>query len=55
MPSPEMHGRIRNSYNGKPRFNVVERYVYGTPTGAKAATVVAVAHPLAEAAAQSDH
>jgi hypothetical protein len=32
MPSAEVHGRLTNSYEGKPQFNAVERYVYGTPT-----------------------
>jgi hypothetical protein len=50
----EMHGRLTNSYKGRRRFNVVERYVYGTPTWSKAAAGAAVSHPAAAAKAQSD-
>jgi hypothetical protein len=50
----EMHARIRHGYKGKPQFNQVERYVYGTPTWSKVATGAAVGHPAAAAKAQSD-
>jgi len=50
----EMHGRITNACKGKPRFNVVERYIYGTPTWAKVGTGAAVGHPAAAAMSQSD-
>jgi hypothetical protein len=30
-----------------PRFNPAERYWYGTPAGAKAATGSAIGHPIA--------
>jgi hypothetical protein len=29
---PETHGRIHGPYAGKPQFNVIERYIEGTPT-----------------------
>lgn len=45
MPSPEVHGRITGRYNGKPRFNAIERYVHGTPTWAKVGTGAAVVRP----------
>jgi hypothetical protein len=50
----EMHARIRHGYRGKPQFNPVERYVYGTPTQSKVATGAAIGHPAAAAKAQSD-
>lgn len=50
----EMHGRMTGSYQGKPRFNAVERYVHGTPTWSKVATGAAVGHPAGAAKAQSD-
>ena len=50
----QMHGRITNTYKGKPQFNVVERYVHGTPSWSKVAGGAAVGHPAAAAKAQSD-
>lgn len=50
----EMHGRMTNAYKGKPQFNAVERYVYGTPTWSKVAGGAAVGHPMAAVKAQSD-
>lgn len=49
MPSAEAHGRITGSYKGKPRFNVLERYLHGTPTWSKVATGAALGHPIAAA------
>ena len=54
MPSAEVHGRLTNSYKGKPQFNAVERYAYGTPTWAKVGTGAAVGHPEAAGKAQAD-
>ncbi len=54
MPSPEVHGRLTGSYKGKPRFNVVEGYVHGTPTWSKVATGTAVGHPAGAVKAQMD-
>jgi hypothetical protein len=50
----EMHGRIRHQYKGKRRFNVVERYVYGTPTWSKVTAGAAVGHPAAAAREQAE-
>lgn len=50
----EMHGRLTNSYRGKPKFNAVQGYVYGTPTWSKVATGAAAGHPAAAAKAQSE-
>ena len=50
----EMHGRMRNSYKGKPKFNAVEQYVHGTPTWFKVSNVAAVGHPTAAAKAHSE-
>jgi hypothetical protein len=49
-----MHGRLSNSYKGKPRLNPVERYVYGAPTWSKVGTGAAVGHPAAAGKAQVD-
>lgn len=46
MPSPEVHGRIHGPYLGRPQFNVVQRYHYGTPRWAKAATVSTAGRPV---------
>lgn len=54
MPSPEVHGRITGSYKGKPQFNALERYWYGTPAWSKVATGAAVGHPAAAAKAQAE-
>jgi len=54
MPSPEVHGRLTNSYKGKPRFNAVERYVYGTPTWSKVGAGAAVGHPVGAAKAEME-
>ncbi len=54
MPSAEVHGRLTNSYKGKPQFNAVERYMYGTPTWSKVGTGAAVGHPAAAGKAQAD-
>lgn len=45
MPSAEVHGRIHGPYGQKPQYGVVERYVRGTPTWSKAATISTVGHP----------
>jgi hypothetical protein len=45
---------MTNSYLGKPQFNALERYVYGTPTWSKVATGAAVGHPTAAAKSQLD-
>lgn len=50
----QMHGRMTNSYEGQPKFNAVERYVYGTPTWSKVVVGAAVGHPVASARSQSD-
>jgi hypothetical protein len=50
----EMHGRLTGSYKGKPRFNALERYWYGTPAWSKVGTGAAVGHPTAAAKAQVD-
>jgi hypothetical protein len=50
----EMHGRMTGRYKGKPKFNAVERYIYGTPAWSKTATVTAVGHPTAAAKAESE-
>lgn len=47
MPSPEVHWRIEHRVGDLPRFNPAQRYWYGTPAGAKAATASAVGHPIA--------
>ncbi len=46
IPSAEVHGRIHHSYRGLPRFNLAQRYYYGTPPWAKAATTSAAGHGL---------
>ena len=58
MPMPEgpvgaeLHGRMTGKYKGKPKFNALERYIYGTPTWSKTATGAAVGHPAAAAKAE---
>lgn len=54
MPSAEVHGRITGTYKGKPQFNAVERYWYGTPAWSKVATGALLGHPAAAAMAQPD-
>ena len=54
MPSAEVHGRLTNAYKGKPQFNAVERYMYGTPTWSKVGTGAAVGHSAAAGKAQVD-
>lgn len=50
----EIHGRLTNSYKGKPEFNAVQKYIYGTPTWAKVGTGAAVGHPAAAAKSKLD-
>ena len=50
----EMHGRMTGRYKGKPKFNALERYIYGTPAWSKTATGAAVGHPAAAAKAESE-
>jgi hypothetical protein len=52
MPSPEVHGRLRGSYKGKPQFNPLEGYWFGTPAWSKVGTADAIGHSVA--AAQAD-
>jgi len=54
MPRAEVHGRITGPYKGKPQFNALERYWYGTPAWSKVATGAAVGHPAAAANAQAE-
>jgi len=55
MPRPpEVHGRLHHRVGDQPRYNVAERYMYGTPTTAKVATSAAVGHPAGAAKAQSE-
>lgn len=45
MPSAEAHTRMRGSTkSGLPKFNPVERYVYGTPAWWKVQNGVTAAH-----------
>jgi hypothetical protein len=41
----ETHGRIHGPYKGKPQFNALQRYWYGTSHGSKAAQFSAAGHP----------
>jgi hypothetical protein len=50
----EMHGRMTGRYKGKPKFNALEQYIYGTPAWSKTATGAAVGHPAAAAKAESE-
>ena len=50
----EMHGRLTNSYKGKPRFNPVQRVIVGTPVEAKVAAGSAVGHTAAAGKAEVD-
>ena len=44
MPTEEVHARMRGARNGKPKFNAVERYVYGTPAWWKVQNGVTAVH-----------
>lgn len=44
MPSAEVHARMRGARNGQPKFNAIERYIYGTPAWWKVQNGVTVAH-----------
>jgi hypothetical protein len=50
----EMHGRLTNSYKGKPRFNLVQRVIVGTPVEAKVVAGSAVGHTAAAGKAEVD-
>ena len=50
----EIHGRLSHQYLGKPKFNVLERYIHGTPTWAKVGQASVVGHPVGAATAKSE-
>jgi hypothetical protein len=52
MPDVETHMRIHFKWKGKPRFNAIQRYWYGTPTWSKVATAAVIGHPVAAVQAQ---
>lgn len=55
MPRPAgVHKRLhtRDLTGGRPRFNLAERYLYGTPRTAKVSSAAAVGHPAAAAKAR---
>lgn len=44
MPTKVVHARVRGSAGGQPRFNALERYLYGTPDWWKVQNAIFAAH-----------